>query len=55
LDPDTPVEVVFDLNMSGILAIKTVAAGVETNLVFDPSTVGATTEGVDQAKKLTLG
>ena len=49
------MEIVFDLNMSGILAIKTVAAGIETNLVFDPSTGGATTEGVDQAKKLQLG
>ena len=55
LSPDTPVEIVFDLNMSGILAIKTVAGGIETNLVFDPSTGGATTEGVDAAKKLSLG
>lgn len=55
LDPETPVEIVFDLNLSGILSIKTIAGGIETNLVFDPSTGGATTEGVDQAKKLSLG
>ena len=55
LDPDTPVEVVFMLNESGILSIKTVVNGIETNLTFDPSTGSATTEGVDQAKRLTLG
>ncbi|MBE6530013.1 MAG: Hsp70 family protein [Ruminococcaceae bacterium] len=55
LDPHTPVTVVFDLNMSGILAIKTVAAGIVTELVFDPTTGGATTEGVSQARKLQLG
>lgn len=55
LDPDTPVEVVFDLNLSAVLSIKTVCNGIETNLVFDPTTGGASTEGSEQAKKLTLG
>ena len=54
LDPDTPVEVVFDLDASGILSIKTVANGIETHLVFDPSTGSASTEGIEQAKKVQL-
>ncbi len=54
LDPDTPVEVVFDLNPSAVLSIKTVVNGIETNLVFDPTTGGASTEGSEQAKKLSL-
>lgn len=54
LDPDTPVEVVFDLNLSAVLSIKTVVNGIETNLVFDPTTGGASTEGSEQAKKLSL-
>ena len=55
LDPDTPVEVILDLNQSGILAIKVLAGDTVTDLVFDPSTGGATTAGVDQIKKLSLG
>lgn len=55
LDPDTPVEVILDLNQSGILAIKVLAGDTVTDLVFDPSTGGATTAGVDQVKKLSLG
>ena len=55
LNPDTPVEVILDLNQSGILAIKVLAGDTVTDLVFDPSTGGATTAGVDQVKKLSLG
>lgn len=55
LDPDTPVEVILDLNQSGILAIKVLAGDTVTDLIFDPSTGGATTAGVEQAKKLSLG
>lgn len=55
LNPDTPVEVILDLNQSGILAIKVLAGDTVTDLVFDPSTGGATTAGVDQIKKLSLG
>lgn len=55
LDPETPVEVILDLNQSGILAIKVLAGNTVTDLVFDPSTGGATTAGVDQVKKLSLG
>ena len=55
LSPDTPVEVILDLNKSGILAIKVLAGDTVTDLVFDPSTGGATTKGVDQIKKLSLG
>lgn len=54
LDPQTPVEVVFDLNISAVLSIKTVVNGIETNLIFDPTTGGASTEGSEQAKKLSL-
>ena len=54
LNPETPVEVVFDLNVSAVLSIKTVVNGIETNLVFDPTTGGASTEGSEQAKKLSL-
>lgn len=55
LDPNTPVEVILDLNQSGILAIKVLAGDTVTDLIFDPSTGGATTAGVDQIKKLSLG
>lgn len=55
LSPDTPVEVILDLNQSGILAIKVLAGDTVTDLVFDPSTGGATTAGVEQVKKLSLG
>ena len=54
LPSDTPVEVVFDINHSGILEIKTMVAGVETRLVFDPTTGGASTAGSEAAKKLVL-
>lgn len=55
MDPETPVEIILDLSQSGILAIRVIAGDTVTDLVFDPSTGGATTAGVDQIKKLALG
>lgn len=55
LPGDTPAEVHFNLDMSGILSIKVLAADTETDLVFDPTTGGATKEGLETAQKLQLG